>query len=245
MAEFKIIGIGNVILYGNEYDSIENRLDQRILKLVDAAWADEVKRREKTLFNGTLFNCMRVNHQASGLFVEGNFISYKYFWAQRNVKGVDLNITPLGVSGILMTEEFGHEFVTFAKRTSVNLQYPGYYELIPSGGIDDRGKRGELNYFEQLIDELYEEVGVESNQVKTISTLGLLYDVQDKVYDIGCTIHLRSSQKEIEVCIKNSTEYEDVQFVRVDEIQNFLQNKKGNIVPASIGLIEMLNTNKD
>jgi hypothetical protein len=177
--------------------------------------------------------------ESSGITVRGSFVDYKYFWAQRNVQGLNLQITPLGVSGVLIIEISGKKFMVFAKRTTLNLQYQGYYELIPSGGIEDRGIRGKINYYDYLKDELYEEAGIESDRVKSISTLGLLYDTRDKVYDIGCVIQTDCSEQEVLSLMKRSSEYESVEFVNAKRVKNFIADNKDRIVPSSMGLIEM------
>src|SRR4030095_2256068 len=240
MKEYEIIGLGDISLRCLNKDLFHPAVDKEMLPYIDRVWGDALHKSGSKLFDGSLFNFESFTVEKDTMVVNGSFINYKYFWVQKN-KNLDLNITPLGISGMLLIEINKKYVVAFAKRTSVNLQYPGYFELIPSGGIDDRGGREEINYHDILKDELHEEAGIDRTMINSISTLGLIFDLRDKVYDIACVIRSRVTKKEIEVFIQNSSEYEDVRLVNIYDIQNFLETNRGCVVPTSICILEIFN----
>lgn len=246
MEKYKIAGLGNVSLQCfSASQEFEKSIDQSLKDIIEWSWNKAVISSNGKLFDGTILNFVDVEFLKNRVLVKGNFISYKYFWAQRNVENVNLNIIPIGVSGILLTHSENIDYLVFAQRTEFNLQYQGYYELVPSGGINDQGLVGEINYYDQLMLELKEEIGLNTNSINEISSLGLLLDTTDKVYDVACLMKTKTCPDELRMLMKTSNEYENIEFIAVDDLHKFVERNKENIVPASIGLIEMFKQNNN
>ena len=246
MNEYKIVGMGPVSLHSVEPPhQFDDMLDQIIKEKIESAWNEAVLKSNGKLFDGHMFNCVNTKLSNNQVHVIGYFIPYRYFWAQRNIPDLNLNITPVGVSGIMVTQDQNTEYVTFALRSNTNLQYKGYYELVPSGSINNEEDSGKIDYFKQLLIELEEEVGITKASIEMVSALGLILDTKDNVYDIGCLLKVNTGKDELEKLIKCSGEYTAVEFVSMDKLSVFLKTKSENLVPVSVGLVEMYNLTKN
>ena len=86
MKGFRIIGLGHVSLYSiSSNEEFENQLDGINRNRIEQAWDSAVREKKGGLFNGTVLNCVSVQVLADRIVAKGTFISYKYFWAQRNL----------------------------------------------------------------------------------------------------------------------------------------------------------------
>jgi hypothetical protein len=242
--EYKIVGLGNVSLErsSRQIQPLTDGLDSSAKIKIDSGWKQAVLNSNGSLFDGMLLNCLKVetlNHQ---VLIEGNFIEYKFFWAQKHFPELKLNITPIGISGLIVTYHESVMHVVFARRTNHNFQYKGHYELIPSGSIDDsEPKSKEINFYNQLLVELKEEAGLGIENFTKIASLGLLLDTRDNVLDIACLLETKADREQLRRQIILSDEYQDLEFIPVDELPQFLRENKENVVPTSIGVIEIFN----
>jgi hypothetical protein len=242
--EYKIVGLGNVSLERTslQIQSITDRVDSSAKIKIDSAWEQAVLNSNGSLFDGTILNCLKVETLKNQVLIEGNFIEYKFFWAQKHFPELNLNISPIGVSGLIVTYHKSVMHLVFARRTNHNLQYKGHYELIPSGSINDsEPTRKEINYYRQLLVELKEETGLGVKNFTKIASLGLLLDTRDNVFDIACLMETKADREQLRHQIILSDEYQDLEFIPVDELQQFLQQHRDNLVPTSIGVIEIFN----
>ena len=143
-----------------------------------------------------------------------------------------VGITPLAVSGITYYTKDNKKLFLVGQRSQNVTSYPGFYEFVPSGSIDvDKTSHSHLiDYYKQLIVELYEEVGIESSRINHMKTFALVYDAKDKVFDIGIAIELDSNFSNI-----NKPEYKEVSLVSEDDILNIITN---NTVETSRKLLK-------
>ena len=118
--------------------------------------------------------------------VEGKFIDFKTYFA--NSKH-NLEITPIGISGMTLLKGTNYEYILFSKRSGTVTQYPNYWELIPSGHIDKNYKTDTIiNYKKKLEEEFEEETGLNKGVISKISTLSFIEDLKGKVCDVCCLI---------------------------------------------------------
>ncbi len=161
---------------------------------VQFIWESERQKNPK-LFNGLIFTMSSWNEHE----VTGSFCEYKYFVAASCDKSVraELDLKPLGVSGILRAGDF----VLIGKRDSHLFSRPNLYELCPSGSIDPSAKREEtIDLHKQLEIELEEETHIPYSDLISTKTLALAYTPADGIWDfiIECKLNGKYPQKVIE-----------------------------------------------
>ena len=237
-ANYKIVAIGDI-----QMQTIQNSQTEKILAqnrdAIEQIWQKTLNEKGGKLFNGTLPNFIRVDKKKDRIEIIGHFIEYKHFLAQRKQPDLKLGIRPIGVSGIIVLEENGNKYVVFAKRTNNITQYPGFFELVPSGSIDKEcaDVNGIVDYQSKLLSEFVEETGLSKNYVKEISGFAFVLDVSDNVYDICCKI-LLEAKKELVVAEFSSKEYNKPVFVAMNDLDSFIKTNFDSIVPTTVALIE-------
>ncbi len=233
----EIIVTGDIHLKEVRNNLQTEKLIDKNKDLIKNTWEDALK--NKKMFNGKLLNFCEINKNENQINISGNFIEYKNFFAQLH-KDINLNIKPVGVSGITLIKETDTEYLIFAKRANDVTQYPNFFELVPSGSIDEEciDANGNINYKSKLLSEFIEETGLSKELVKDISSFTLILDKNHGVYDIGCKIILNTKIEIVEEKFKNSKEYNNPAFVAINELDDFVKKHSDSIVPTSIALIE-------
>ncbi len=186
---------------------------------IDQIWDNEQRQRQCKMTNGEILNVVKMVSEPGQIVVECNCLNYKDYFAQ--TRGLELGITPLGVSGITyycMDKE--RVFLIGLRAKEVN-QYPDYFELIPSGSIDTEI----LSVEKQVKLELKEELGIAENFIKKCENFCLVKD--GAVYDVGVAIEV-----EADIVLKlNKQEYTQIKYLKESELASFLSQE--NIVPTS------------
>lgn len=134
-----------------EITVVDRPLDHSFDREIEAIWEKE------GCFDGKILTALEVNQ--TGL--TGAFIPYRYFLASERSAEIKsaLNIQAVAVTG--MTRNKGGQWL-LGQRSENVTQYPGYWELAPSGGIDEASmSQGEVDFKEQLLRELKEETGID------------------------------------------------------------------------------------
>lgn len=206
---------------------------------IDQVWLDGQKERGDALVNGTILNLDKYTLTKEQLDIECSLVEYKYYFSQKIGK-IPLGITPLAVSGITYIEENSaveentntHFYI--GRRSPKVTQYPNFFELIPSGSIDQNSLSKEsdnIDYMKQLYIELAEELGAEQADVKSSAAFCLIYDSQDKVYDIGIKLALFSMGT---FNTSKSDEYNNIRLISLESLE--AEIIKGDVVPTSKSL---------
>lgn len=196
---------------------------------VERAWADE-QREHPDRFDGELL----IYAGRSGDRLKGRFLPYRYFVAQRRdpVLAQALALLPLGVSGMVVCE--GQ--VAFGRRGPGTTQYPGWIELMPSGGIDRRclAPDGTVDHRAQLLRELVEETGIAEADVLSIEDIALVRDTEDPALDVGSVITVRPGAPATIATrlAAPESEYRDVTWVPVGGLVAFLASRQ-DVCPTS------------
>ncbi len=206
-------------------------------KHVDEIWREEKSRRGRHIYNAPILTMV----QRRKSLIHSRFVQYKEYIALRRRPDLfgGFEIFTLGVSGLVLSDDSAF----FARRADHVTGYAGYYELIPSGGIDDRflDADGRIDYIRQLLAELKEETGIDETHVEKTKALALIYDDVDRSYDLCVECVLAVSTGEaleiIRACSQN--EYEPPIAVSFDDIGSFVGDKKKNVVPTSLALLEL------
>ena len=131
--------------------------------IIEKLWNDELKKRK--LFNGKIVSYKSHEKKGNTLKIECFVTQYKYFFAQLRDPQLNLKITPIGVSGIIIDEKNN---TLLAIRQNVT-EYNGYYELIPAGSIHPSKRDGNNILFkDQLVAEFEEETQISKDNIKAM-----------------------------------------------------------------------------
>lgn len=220
MSSAHIIATGNVNLL---LDSARDHL-KRIHQLEDEInleWEKAQQAAKGNLFNGTL--CFY-----SGLTIDGESTNVNVFWgeykhyvAQR--QGIELGLTPVGVSGVIVAKEGNRNQVILGRRTQSVTQYPGALEFVPSGGVNaDSETSSNIEPQRALLQEFEEETNISSDNVICVHPVCVIKDVIDNVVDICYLMPVRIAPEVIIKGIKASNEYDDAMSISLDQIDKFL-----------------------
>ncbi|MGZ3634197.1 MAG: NUDIX hydrolase [Parachlamydiaceae bacterium] len=197
-------------------------------RLVNQIWSEARARSQNTLFNGRLLRF--ISFQESKNEVIGEFVEYKYYIAHlRNqyLKSV-LNIYPIGISCICTCQNM----FLFGKRSSTVTDYSGYYELVPSGGIDPESvQQNVVNLQRQAKRELTEETGIAEQAVKSCIPYLFVVDHQTGIYEVCLKIEL-NRREEMEIPWK-SDEYDLIEWKSLEKARSFIEKEGGNVVPLT------------
>jgi len=156
------------------------RCSAAVEKKVEEIWQCERARRS-SLFNGKIFAVTNVQEAQ----IVGRFVEYKQFLAQLRCPELfeELKIEALAVTGTLLAEGG----VIWGKREASSTQYPETWELLPSGGLDDKGQNaaGALDLRRQLLDELKQELGLGEESVDLIRPICFVHDAASHLYNFA------------------------------------------------------------
>ena len=133
------------------------------------------------------------------------------------------------------------EYVVFAKRANGTTEYPGFFELVPSGSIDKEcaDNSGIVDYKSKLLSEFTEETGLPRECVKDISGFAFVLDTNDNVYDVCCKIVIDNTERDLVIQkFSSSKEYQSPIFVGIGELDDFIKLNYNSIVPTSMALVE-------
>jgi len=219
---FTVAKADNVSLTAIEYEPEINSIQR---DAIEKLWNDELKKRK--LFNGNIVSYKSHKNNHGTLNIECFITQYKYFFAQLRNPQLNLNITPIGVSGIIIDEENN---TLLAVRQNVT-EYNGYYELIPAGSIDSSKREGSNILFQnQLYIEFEEETRITKDNIKEIKPFCLIFDKNHGVYDICSIIHINGLIKS-KLNTEQNEEYRNIEIINLEEIKNNIPNI---FVPTSV-----------
>lgn len=207
---------------------------------IDRVWQRALNTVGAKLVNETLLDFVSLEIGPSQVKIFANFIEYKYFYAQRKRIDLDLGIRPIGVSGIIFLEQDFDCFVVFAQRSEQVTEYPGLYELVPSGNIDKEYSYSNrvIDYRSKLLSEFVEETGLSRNYVRDISEFAFILDTNHNVFDVCCKITLEVKKETLFNGLLDSEEYKNPMFISTKDLGKFINENKKTIVPTSLAILE-------
>lgn len=214
-----------------------------LLEQVDDLWHKESKRRRDVLFNGSLLTLVgpdaHLQLRDRGRLV-GVFTEYRFFIAQQAAPVLyeELKIRPIAVAGIVRAGEY----VLFARRANTVTQDPGYWELLPSGGLSPRSRvpPNRIDPEFQVLKELVEETAIPQSVVQSVTPRLVLVDNMSHVHDIVLELNLTISAIDAERHFgsRQNREYVDVRSVHHDGLEEFIRlNRVSNSSAALVRAI--------
>lgn len=203
---------------------------------VELLWQAEQARRGKALFNGKIFSAVEITPDT----ILGRIVEYRHLIAQRAKPELFdvLNVRPVAVSGLFECANG----VVFGRRSGAMTQDAGLWELCPSGGLDTSktAAGGKMDYRAQILTELSEEIGISHDDVTEIRPFCLVDDLDSHVIDIGIALTSRLSSDEVLATHRAAAtkEYDELLIVPHDEVAQFVEGKRGQLVVVSAALLE-------
>jgi hypothetical protein len=198
---------------------------------INTLWVEESQKRP--LFDGNILGFIEGDESV----IHGEFIPYRAYVAQLldPTLEIHLQICPMAVSGIVIV----NDTVLIARRATTTTQYPGYYELIPSGSITPSCcTNDDADFRQQIIEELYEETGLDPLLVQEVTPFALIRDKINPVIDICTTLKLKTN-KELVIHQESVTEYSEFIWLPFDEIESFTKENKHSFVPTSLAILSL------
>ncbi len=217
----EVIGQGRVTLH---WQPDASAFTPEQLAQVEEIWA----KRPKGIFNGSLFNHHQTIIQDGHIRLVGSYTQYKFYFAQRH--GVDLGLYPMGVSGLIEVD--GH--IVFARRSLHVTAYKNYFELVPSGGLDETTRRenGTVDVAAQIREEFVEEVGLPADCVLEVQPFAVIYTPAERVYDVACILTVKATPQAILNSLRQSTEYTAPVLVPRPMLKEWMQMHQQEILPT-------------
>lgn len=198
-------------------------------RLIQTIWEQEQKRRGGKLHEGAILSAVAYDHKS----LTGQFVPYKYYLAQLFDPSLkrDLKIVPVSLSGLT----FVGDNLIVAKRAWWVAQYPDCYELAPSGGIrPPNAEQGYVDMKGQILNELEDEVGIESSLVKSVHFFSLVRDYKSDGVELVAKIVVKPC-----AILSSSSEYAQVITVPVSEMANFAASHAKEFVPLSLEMLHL------
>jgi HAD superfamily hydrolase (TIGR01509 family) len=207
-------------------------LDPDTIAQTDEIWRTALKKPEhalKPLDDALVLYYVAHQSTCDGCVVTAFWGRYRFFYAKRVDPSLHIPFVPLAVSGICVNSK--HQFLVGVRRSVT--EYEGCVEFAPSGGLSRNHATGiSVDFKRQLIDELEEETGLVERDVLSISTLGLIFDINNMVMDIGCLIRVGNVDKSLSQDL--GTEYEGLDWKSAEQIVSACR-----IVPTSRALLSL------
>lgn len=230
---FQLIPISDSFTIEIETQNFTAVFSEEIEKEIERIWQKEAEIKKERLFNGQLLSALTVKEG----ILRGKFVPYKLYVAQtRNPKLEKfLKLRPVGISGYI---EANHH-ILIGKRSQHVLTSPGYYELVPSGGIDQESLEGStLNIRKQFEIELEEETGIKVASIKQFSYIALIYDSVTYTYEVCAKILLDSQT--LEQSYPSNEEYSELIWIPKREIFQFLKQHQQEVVSLTHFLLKKM-----
>jgi UDP-2,4-diacetamido-2,4,6-trideoxy-beta-L-altropyranose hydrolase len=204
---------------------------------VQAIWDQETQRRSTKLFNGEIVSVMSVDETN----IVGRRAEYRWLLAQSHDESFVpwFQVRPLAVTGVLTCPEG----VVIGRRGPAVFQFPGLWELAPSGSVDIvTDVDSDIDLLAQLIQELNEEVGLSGSDVAGIEPLAIACDFDSQVFDVCFVMTTPTPWARIaeRFSANRNTEYQHLDILPVDRIAEFLRTNQASTTPLTLSLLQLL-----
>ncbi|WP_374385326.1 UDP-2,4-diacetamido-2,4,6-trideoxy-beta-L-altropyranose hydrolase [Dongia sp.] len=217
--------------------SVTQDIPEEIEQTATTIWQGESERRGGDLFNGEIVSVTSIN----GSKISGRRAEYRWLLAQSRDPSVFQwsQVRPLAVTGLLLCREG----IVIGLRSRSVYQFPGLWELAPSGSVDlsTYDQSGAINLQKQLMQELREEIGIEESSVTAVRPLAIASDAHSNVFDVCFKVETDLSWSEIQAisASKASDEYDSLSLLSLEDVPEFIAKNKASITPLTMALLQM------
>ena len=236
LLDSEIIFIGKIILkHVNFNDNISEKMKDKISNF----WNNDVKSKNETIYNDQVLRFVRINPN-NNAEIEVSYTDYKNIIIDREFLNSSLNISQVGVSGLVINKNGLDSLILFAKRSSNVTEYPNFYELVPSGNLDKSvlSNDGTINYIAKILQEFEEETGLLSSAITNITPFCFVRDNKNHVFDVCCVLEINVDPKILTDSFKTVSEFNSPYFVSLENLNSFVCENESNIVPTSKAIVE-------
>lgn len=203
---------------------------------VDEIWRSEVQKRPH-LTNGRIYSLQE--YTPSLLVLQP--IEYRHALALRRtpiLREEGLGIRPLAVTGVLKCPDG----VVLGRRSGSVAADNGMWEAAPSGGL------GQSDPVAQVLEELREEIGLESQHTQgPVVPCGLVEDCESHAVDIVFLLRTALGSAEIERLHKElgSDEYAALAIIPPENLPAFLAAQGDAVLPALPAMLRLARVLED
>ncbi|MBL6945318.1 MAG: NUDIX hydrolase [Rhodospirillales bacterium] len=190
---------------------------------VDEIWAGEKQRHGDGLTNGPVYSLYHYRPDCLTL----QPAEYRHVLARRHAPELaeaGLAIRPIGVTGVLSCADG----VVLGRRGARVASDAGLWEPAPAGCLD------RADPVAQVLEELHEELGLDTSRVASPEVCGLVEDVGSGVVDI--VFRLRSAATEHDIRAAHEAlatdEYAELAIIKPDDLAAFLEAERARLLPA-------------
>ena len=210
-------------------------------RAVDEVWEHAVARVGGALYDAPIL-VYRGHEMADDLTtIHGVYLPYRYYYARYHCDDLRYNLEPIGVSGLTIFSEGGTRAVALGRRSGDVTQYPGRWECIPSGGVDDSCARpdGTVDFTAMLLHEFEEEACLPTEKVRRVAPFAVIYDALARTYDVCCELTVTTDRDELIAAMRDSDEYTDVMVVTEDDLEDSLRRLGNELIPLSRAILDL------
>lgn len=205
-----------------QLESEETKVSETSKGLIEAIW----EKKGSKLHEGLILSA----HTYDSKGLKGQFVPYKNYYAQVQDPSLraDLKIVPVSINGIT----FMQDQLILGRRAPWVAQYPGRYELAPSGGIRFSEP---IDLKSQLLEELAEETGIGNKEVKNVKFFAMIHHCNEEDIELCAEIQLGTPS----LILSSSNEYTQVMAISCEEVTSFVKKFKEQFVPLSLILMKL------
>ena len=182
-------------------------------------------------FNGTILNCCSLTSKK----MVATFVDYAFFIAQQRLPHLRETLTPVAISGWTQAGDA----TLIGQRASFVAHNPNCYELVPSGGIDDRVVDGSrVDFRKQAFLELKEEAGLTADK---ITPLFIAKESNKNVIELclHLSLPLRAA---LTTPTSPSGEYQQLMWLTPNELRQHVASH--TYVPLSLFILDSVESHK-
>jgi hypothetical protein len=200
------------------------KVPAELCERIDELWLREQSARP-SVHDGTLLSVQDVR----GGVVTVCRCSYRHFIARERDETIRrrLGVRALAVSGIVVLGAADDRRILVGRRSPDVTEYPGAWELVPSGGVgwERVGGDGGIDVLGALFAELEQEAGIPGEAVAAARCVALVHDVAQDDYDVCFVLDAPDATP------SRRQEYAETAVVPVAEAQRLIE--RADSVPTS------------
>lgn len=196
-------------------------------RLADGAWNDLCAQSPR-YFNGAIL--LYTSSDQAGGVIRARVGEYKHHALRRLIGHTE---TLLAVTAIVMTQDR----VLFGRRSMQSHDYPGLWELGPSGGVDVPQSGDHIDHdalLQEVLREIREEAGFEP-RVLGQRLIAMVHDRGAGSSDLAVLLQI-----EPPVQIETNWEYDDTRWVTRDELGAWCDQRPSELIPTTLALMRFL-----